>query len=181
MDKSIIIFGSKYGTTKSYAQELSKRIGVNSISYREIKSLTSYDTVIYLGGVYVGQILGLSKTLKKYPLNFNQSLIIVAVSLSDSKDATSFERISNSLSKLLPLELFEKCKIFNLQGGLDYQKLNFLYKFMMRAVYKSAKKDTTKNESNGIITMMENPDKKISFVDFKSLNKIEDFIKKLSK
>lgn len=176
MDKGIIIYGSKYGTTKSYALELSRRIKVDAISYKEVKSLSSYDTVIYLGGVYAEQILGLSKMLKANPLNSKQAFILVTVGLSDPKVDKTLERALAALKKILPQEIFEKSKIFNLHGGLDYNKLNFLYKLMMKAFYKNSIKNTSNNQSSEIVKMMESPNKKISFIDFESLNKIVEFI-----
>ena len=46
---SIIIYGSKYGTTKMYAKELSKRINVEAISYEKLNDINKYNKIIYLG------------------------------------------------------------------------------------------------------------------------------------
>lgn len=37
----IIIYGSKYGTTKCYADELAVRTGIKAVSYDEIKDISS--------------------------------------------------------------------------------------------------------------------------------------------
>ena len=57
--KRIVVYGSKYGTTKMYADELAKRLGVEAVSYKEIMNLDSYDSIIYLGGVYASGVLGM--------------------------------------------------------------------------------------------------------------------------
>ena len=62
---NIIIYGSHYGTTKQYAEELSKRTNIEAISYQSVKEINNYDNIIYLGGLYAGGVLGLSKTIKK--------------------------------------------------------------------------------------------------------------------
>ena len=45
--KKIIIYGSKYGTTKQYAEELSKKTNIKAESYEDIKSIDKYETIIY--------------------------------------------------------------------------------------------------------------------------------------
>lgn len=63
---NIIIYGSRYGTTKQYAEELSKRTNIKAISFKKVnQQIDNYDNIIYLGGLYAGGVLGLSKTLKK--------------------------------------------------------------------------------------------------------------------
>ena len=62
---NIIIYGSHYGTTKQYAEELSRRTNIEAISFENVKEIDNYDKIIYLGGLYAGGVLGMSKTLKK--------------------------------------------------------------------------------------------------------------------
>ena len=50
MDR-IIIYGSKYGTTKRYAEELSRRTGIPCRNCKEVKSLSSCKVVIHLGSM----------------------------------------------------------------------------------------------------------------------------------
>ena len=45
-----IVYGSHYGTTERYAQELSRRVGIPAVDYRKMGEISSQDTVIYLGG-----------------------------------------------------------------------------------------------------------------------------------
>ena len=49
-----IVYGSHYGTTERYAQELSRRVGIPAMDYRRMGEISSQDTVIYLGGLYAG-------------------------------------------------------------------------------------------------------------------------------
>lgn len=43
----IIIYGTHYGTAKKYAEELSKKTNIKSVSYENIKEINDYDTIIY--------------------------------------------------------------------------------------------------------------------------------------
>ena len=78
-----IIYGSLYGTTKKYAEELSRRTNIQVISFEDIKEINNYDNIIYLGGLYAGGVLGMAKTLKKLANIQNKTIILVTVGLAD--------------------------------------------------------------------------------------------------
>lgn len=61
----IIIYGSKYGTAKSYALELVKRTNIDVKHYKQIKRINNYESIIYIGALYAGGVLGMKKTFKK--------------------------------------------------------------------------------------------------------------------
>lgn len=61
----IIIYGSKYGTAKSYALELAKRTNIDVKHYKQIKRINNYESIIYIGALYAGGVLGMKKTFKK--------------------------------------------------------------------------------------------------------------------
>ena len=45
---SIIIYGSHYGTTKQYANELSKKTNIKAIPFKNANQINNYDTIIYI-------------------------------------------------------------------------------------------------------------------------------------
>lgn len=61
----IIIYGSQYGTAKQYAEELSKKTNIKIETYENIKNIDEYETIIYIGALYAGGVLGMAKTFKK--------------------------------------------------------------------------------------------------------------------
>lgn len=89
---SIIIYGSHYGTTKSYAEELSRITNIEAISFENVKEINNYDQIIYLGGLYAGGVLGMSKTLNKLNNILNKKIIIVTVGLSDPEDEENIKK-----------------------------------------------------------------------------------------
>lgn len=80
----IIIYGSQYGTTKQYAMELSKKTNIKAESYEDIKNIDEYETIIYIGALYAGGVLGMAKTLKKYLIVKIKKIIIITIELADS-------------------------------------------------------------------------------------------------
>ena len=173
---NIIIYGSHYGTTKQYAEELSRRTNIKVISFKEVKEINDYNNIIYLGGLYAGGVLGMSKTIKKLNDVSNKKIIIVTVGLSDPTDEVNKKNIRNNIKNQIPKEIFEKAKIFHLRGGIDYSKLNFAHKTMMKLLYNAVKNLQKENQTAEDRAMIETYNKKVSFIDFSSLDKIIDEI-----
>ena len=128
----IIIYGSCYGTTQKYAGELSARTGIRSVSYKDIKDIDPYQTVIYLGGLYAGGVEGMKKTLKNLTGISDKKIIIVTVGLADPADKQNTEHIRNNIRSQISPDIYEKARIFHLRGGIDYSKLSLLHKTMMK-------------------------------------------------
>ena len=88
---NIIIYGSNYGTTEQYAKELSKRTNIEAISFENVQEINKYDKIIYIGGLYAGGVLGMSKTLRKLTNIQNKTIIIATVGLADPTDEKLFK------------------------------------------------------------------------------------------
>ena len=176
---SIIIYGSHYGTTKQYAEELSKRTNIKAISFKKFnQQINDYDDIIYLGALYAGGVLGMSKTLKKLNNISNKKILIATVGLSDPTDEVNKNNIRNNIKNQIPKEVLEKAKIFHLRGGIDYSKLNFAHKTMMKLLYNAVKNLPNEKQTAEDRAMIETYNKKVNFIDFSSLDKIANEIQK---
>ena len=62
MSKGIILYQSKYGATKKYAQWLQEETGfdLQETKLADVKQVREYDTIILGGGVYASGIAGFS-------------------------------------------------------------------------------------------------------------------------
>ena len=176
---SIIVYGSHYGTTKQYAEELSKRTNIKVISFKKVTpQINDYDNIIYLGGLYAGGVFGMSKTLKKINNFSNKKIIIATVGLSDPTDEVNKNNIRNNIKKQIPKEVFEKTKIFHLRGGIDYSELNFAHKTMMKLLYNAVKNLPKERQTAEDRAMMDTYNKKVNFIDFSSLDEMINELQK---
>ena len=175
---NIILYGSHYGTTKQYAEELSRRTNIEVSSFKTIKDINQYDTVIYLGGLYAGGVLGMAKTLKNLNDVSHKKIILVTVGLADPTDEVNKNNIRNNIKRQLKKEVFERAKIFHLRGGIDYSKLNFGHKTMLKLLYNSIKNLPEEKQTAEDKAMIETYNKKVNFIDFSSLDKIANEIQK---
>ena len=174
--KEIIIYGTCYGTTKLYAEELTKRTGFEIKNHKDVKNINDYQTIIYMGGLYAGGVVGMKKALKSLTDLSDKKIIIVTVGLADPTDAKNIETIREKMKSQLSSELLGKAKIFHLRGGIDYSRLSFMHKKMMSMVYKKALSVSEEEKTAEIRAMIETYNKKADFVDFNTLEQITDVI-----
>ena len=133
--KNLIVYGSKYGSSRKYAEKLSELTGIYLADYKEVSDLKAYDNVIYLGGIYAGKIRGLKKTAKK--LRNDARLILVTVSLGNPNlDDKLKEDVRTQNKKLIKKPLLEKIKFFHLVGSMDYPNLKGFDKKIIKFVFK---------------------------------------------
>ena len=169
---NIIIYGSNYGTTEQYAEELSRRTNIEAISFENVQEINKYDKIIYIGGLYAGGVLGMSKTLRKLTNIQNKTIIIATVGLADPTDEKNINNIRNNIKVQISKEIYDKAKIFHLRGGIDYSKLKFFHKTMMKLLYNAVKNIPQEKLSAENKAMIETYNKKVNFVNFSDFDKI---------
>ena len=172
----IIIYGSQYGTTKQYAQELSKRTGIEAEEYANITDINQYDTIIYLGALYAGSVMGMKKTLDKISNSTNKKIIIATVGLADPNDKQNTDNIMEGIKRQLPEDVYNHTSIHFLRGGIDYDLLNLKHKTMMAFVHRRLKGSKDEKKTAEAKAILETYGKKVDYIDFDALNPIIDEI-----
>lgn len=84
MSGIVVIYQSKYGATKKYAEWLSEELSCDLIEGKkaEIDQIEKYDIVILGGGIYATGIAGISFLKKYYQKLKNKKIIVFAVGAS---------------------------------------------------------------------------------------------------
>ena len=140
------------------------------ISYEDVKTLTDYARIIYFGALYAGGIKGLKNIVKK--ISPNTKLMIVTVGLADVCNQENVSNIRNSIRKQVPEHLLKFASVFHLRCGIDYSKLNFKHRTMMKMVYHSLKSKPAESLTQEDKAFIETCNKKVDFVDYDSLKQI---------
>jgi len=176
MSNIAVIYKSKYGTTKQYAQWIADELNASLFEASEIKpsQMKDYDVVVYGGGLYAGGIIGV-KLVTENPCN---CLIVFTVGAADP-ETTDYSAI---LSKNFTQDLLSKVKVFHLRGGIDYTKLNIVHKGMM-AMLKGMTARATKKSSSEISEedklFFESYGKIIDFTDKTTVKPLIDYVRAL--
>ena len=155
-----IIYKSKTGHTKKYAEMLGEKLNMPFYEIKEAeKKLNKNDEIIYLGWICATRIVGLNKILKKYKVN-----CCGAVGAYPKTDE-NVQNIKNANNIKIPL--------FYMQGGIDYTKLNKIYKKLLQTIGKTIQ-NSSDNVDKEIVEMFE---KGKSFVCEENLKEIEEYLK----
>ena len=174
--KKIVIYKSRTGFTKKYAEWIAEDIKADIFRVQDIKkdTLMDYDIIIYCGGLYAGGILGFSFIKKNFNDLTNKKIIVVAVGAT----TTGKEAEKEVKNKNFPPVMNNKISFFLLRGGLDYKKMKISDKFLMWLLVKSLKLkkyDDLDDDSKGIIATY---GKVVDFTNRNTIKPIIDFINK---
>ena len=133
----IIMYQSRYGSTKKYAEWLSEKTGFDIIRTKEIKPdmLDKYDVIILGGGVYASGVLGLSFLKKNISKLKGKKLAVFCVGASpyDEKAIAQAREVHfKDEMKSVPL--------FYCRGALDEDKMSFGDRTLCRMLQKAVAK-----------------------------------------
>ena len=118
--KRVIIYGSHYGHSRSYAEKLSSITGIPVFGHKDCPDgLSSMDLIVYVGGLYGGGLLGLSSVLRHLPKCCRPPFIIVTVGLADPDDPQNRASITSAVSRQFGDFMPKKTEFFHLRGGID--------------------------------------------------------------
>ena len=168
--KTLIIYGSQYGSTKRYAERLAEKTSIETVNYKDAKKISDYNKIIYLGALYAGGVLGLKQTTGK--MTDNQELIIVTVGMTNPNEAEYFSQIRESVKNQIPTNLYNEEKVFHLRGAIDYNKLGFKHRMMMSVFHKMVQKTPEPQRTADAKAMLETYGQEVDFVDLGALEQI---------
>lgn len=146
--KGIIIYNSQTGFTKKYAEWLKESTSFECFEFKNAKkkNLSEYDTIIFASWFLAGTLSKLNFFKKQLGLLANKKIIIVAVGGSPAENPDNAQALSNLFTQD---ELSNtNIKSFYCPGGLNYKKMNFFSKTMMKMFVKMLlnKKDASIND-----------------------------------
>ena len=172
MKKGIILYKSKYGATKKYAQWLAEETGYDCVAIKEADSdaVKKYDTIVFGSGIYASRIAGLSLFQKNaYGLR-GKKLAIFCVGAT-KYDEKAFETIC----KVNLNDRLENVPAFYCRGDWDEEKMNFLDRTICGMIRKMTKK---KMLSEGKVPGKDDiAEKKNDWTDKKYLQSLLEYLK----
>ncbi len=175
MAKTAVVFCSEYGSTKRYATYIAEKLQADLLSIEDAKDVSSYDTIVYGGGIYAGALNGHEWLKKNQEALCNKKLIIFTCGISDPNNETNRENIQKGLEKCLSQELISHGKTFYFRGALAYQRLKLAHKGIMKILFHVLKhKKDRSPEEEAMLQAQETP---VDFVDTSQADALITFIK----
>ena len=146
--RAIVIYKSKTGFTKRYAEWIREELKCEIAEYEEISKLdfNDFQLVIYGSRVHAGKIDSLER-IKRLLDNKNCDLVVFATGATPNAEAETIENTMKNNFGDNPLPHFY------MQSGLSYEKMGFADKTIMKMLSKmlSSKKEKSDVE-NGTAT-----------------------------
>ena len=135
--KTIVIYQSKTGFTKQYAEWIAADLGCQALAWKDAQNadLAAYDTLIYGGWFHAGSIMGLKKFLQKADAP-GKRLAVFATGASPAENPDN----EAAMRKNFTQEQCGRIKAFYMPGGLNYEKMGAVNKAMMAAFRAIVKK-----------------------------------------
>ncbi len=171
--KTLIVYWSKTGFVKKYAEWLAEELSADIISGKKIKKeeLNKYDSFIFGGSLYAVGINGADFIKKNIKELEAKKTAVFATGASPARNDI-IEEVKN---KNFSVEEQKYFQFFYLRGGFDFSKLGFKDKVLMRMMKwqlnsKKKKGEQMTDEEKGMLAAYDNP------VDFTARNNIKEIV-----
>lgn len=143
MNKILIIYKSKTGFTKRYAEQIAKETNAELMEFKNmtVNTMSEYETVIYGGRLHIGTIDGLKKVKEYFSKSGAKNFVIFTTgAMPDSEKEIISEMWKNNLT---PDEIVD-IPYFYMPSGLCYEKMSVLDKVLMKGLKTMMKKKKDK-------------------------------------
>ena len=169
----VILYQSKYGASKRYADWLSEETGFQCIETRksDINEIVTYDTIILGGGLYASGIAGLS-FLKKNISKLTGKKIIVFCCGASPYEENAFQQIKEHNLK----DNLADISLFYCRGAWDMDAMSFKDRTLCNLLRKSVAKKNPADYEIWEKALMAAGDHKCDWTDKKCIEPIIECI-----
>ncbi|MBQ7032975.1 MAG: flavodoxin [Clostridia bacterium] len=145
---AIVLYKSKYGSTKQYAEWIAEEIGCQAVEAGRVRAeaLAPYDTVIYGGGLYAEVIAGLTLLTKNMEKVKDKKIAVFSTGITPIDCRDYYDRLV--LEKNFKNGVPENMRIFNFPGKMILSELSLPHRTAIKALKKlmSGKENPTEME-----------------------------------
>ena len=179
MAKVMVIYFSKYGSTKKYAEWIAEELNGNISKLNEVNlsNLSDYEVIIIGIPLYPGKIKNFDFLGKYYEIIKDKKIIIFTCGIADVNKTENVNNIKKRIEKIIPKNIFEKNKIFCLRGSLDYKKMDLKHRIMMWVKKREVISKELDKKDNDAKLLLETYGKTIDFINKENINEIIDYCK----
>ena len=175
MSKIAVIYKSKYGSTEKYAKWIAEEVGADLYKSSQITpaQMEKYDVIVYGGGLYAVNILGLSLIKSNFQKIKNKKLVIFSVGASPENQ----KALADVKDKNFTQEMQAAIHFFHLRGALNYEKLTPKHRFMMHMLKNMIEKRKPEDRDEDAKGILETYGQTIDFTDRETIGPIVSCIK----
>jgi menaquinone-dependent protoporphyrinogen IX oxidase len=144
--KAIVVYATQFGSTQRYAEWIAKDCGAKLVPVENttIDEMAEYETVIFGAPVYAGRIWYISLIKDNRELLANSRVVVFTTGLTEPGDDVAFQEV---LKRNFTDEEQKGIHFFHFPGALDFKKMNFMQKNIMRVLKRAIKKKAAEKRS----------------------------------
>lgn len=133
---TIVIYKTKYGSTKTYAQWIAESLGCEICDAKSINAhdLTQYDTIVYGGGLYAEVINGVSLITKNLELLKGKKIAVYTTGITPLDCRDYYDKMV--IEKNFKPEIRNKIKVFNFMGKMVLSELSIVHRTALKTLKK---------------------------------------------
>lgn len=139
--RTIVAYHSKYGHTRGYAEWLADSLDAELAEVGAAPSLTGFDAAVLLCPIYVGKLKGAARFMTLAAEAPEVVLVGATVGGAPPSAPGTRKMLDAAIEKAVPEPLRPRFTWFHLRGGLDYPRMSFLDRFLMRYPLSQQRKE----------------------------------------
>ena len=172
---SIVIYKSKYGSTKTYAAWIAEELACTAVEAKSVTpaDLEKYDNIVYGGGLYAEIINGASLITKNADKLADKKIAVFSTGITplEYREYYDVMVIEKNFKNGVPSNV----RVFNFMGKMILDELSFVHRTSLKALKKlmSGKEMPTEME----MLLAELCDANGDFSDRAQIKELVDYIK----
>ena len=136
---AIVIYKSRYGATRSYAEWIAEELHCDAVDAKAIRvdELSEYDTIIYGGGLYAQTINGVSLITKNIDRLKDKKIAVYSTGITPLECRDYYDKII--IEKNFKPDMMERIRVFNFPGKMVVDELSLVHKTLIKGLKKMIK------------------------------------------
>lgn len=133
---TIVVYKSKYGATKQYAQWIGEALDceVKDASEVKISDLKDYERIIYGGGLYAEVINGVTLITKNAEILKDKKIAVFTTAITPLDMREYYDKLV--IEKNFKCGLSDNIKVFNFLGKMIIDELSLVHKTALKTLKK---------------------------------------------
>lgn len=173
--KTLVLYYSKTGNTKRYAEDLAKAVDGDVFPLKKLKpkKWMEYDTIVFGGWIMGGTIQGLDRFLQSWDDVLSEKNVIVFADGMGIPDQTTRRK----LIEQNVLDIYH-IRFYQLRGSFDFSKLHFPYNILLNSSLSAMSKDPEHQDTASAVEYLKsNP---LEVYDHEKMDKMISVIRSLA-
>jgi len=175
--KTAVIYSSKTGYTKRYAQWISEELSADIFesSRINIDMLKDYDTIIFGGGLYASAINGVKLITNNLNKIKDKRIVVFATGLSPIRK----DVIDDVTTRNFTQDELNQIEFFYFRGGFNYNLLSIVDKILMKMFKRRIENKRKKGEelTDDEIEVLKVFDRPVDYTDRNYIKELIDYVK----